>query len=134
MAVDVERETQITALLRKPYRMVVRGEPDEGYLAEATELPGCITAGETPAEAMELLRDAMAGWFESAFERGLDIPEPADEAYNGRILVRLPKSLHRQLVEQAKEQGVSLNQWILTLLAMQSGVAAEPQAAPLRTS
>ena len=49
-------------------------------------------------EAIELLRDAMAGWFESAVESGLAIPEPADETYSGRILLRVPKMLHRQLV------------------------------------
>lgn len=81
--------------------------------------------GETPAEALELLRDAMAGWFESAIDRGLAIPPPAaDAAYSGRILLRVPKALHRQLVEQAKDQGVSLNQWLNTLLAMQSAVAS----------
>lgn len=49
----------VEELLRRPYRMVIRGTPEEGYLAEAPELPGCITAGETPEEALALLRDAM---------------------------------------------------------------------------
>lgn len=62
----------------RPYRKVVTGDAEEGYLAMVPELPGCFTAGETPAEALEMLDDAMAGWFESALERGLTIPEPAD--------------------------------------------------------
>jgi antitoxin HicB len=57
--------------------MVVRGEPEEGYLAEAPELPGCFTAGETPEVAVALLRDAMAGWFTVVLERGLPVPDPA---------------------------------------------------------
>lgn len=36
---------------------------------------------------------------------------------NGRILVRCPTALHEQLVALAAEQGVSLNQLIVTLLA-----------------
>jgi antitoxin HicB len=126
MAVETH-STQVAELLGKPYRMVVRGDDTEGYLAEAPELPGCITAGETPAEAVELLRDAMVGWFESAIERGLTIPAPAaDEAYSGRILLRVPRALHRQLVEQARDQGVSLNQWINTLVAMRSANVPHP--------
>lgn len=34
-----------------------------------------------------------------------------------RVLLRLPVELHRRLAEQAEEQGVSLNTWIVTLLA-----------------
>jgi len=63
-------------LLQRPYRMVICGEPVEGYLAEAPELPGCFTAGETPEEALELLRDAMALWFKSMLAHGEPIPEP----------------------------------------------------------
>lgn len=37
--------------------------------------------------------------------------------YSGRLLLRIPKELHRQLVEDAKENGVSLNQYALYKLA-----------------
>jgi len=37
--------------------------------------------------------------------------------YNGKILLRVPKSLHKQLVAKAKAEGVSLNQLILYRLA-----------------
>ncbi len=43
----------------------------------APELPGCVTAGETEEEALALLCDAMAGWFEAALDHDLPIPEPA---------------------------------------------------------
>ena len=36
---------------------------------------------------------------------------------NGKILLRIPKTLHRDLVEAAKEEGVSLNQYCLYKLA-----------------
>ena len=88
--------------------------------AEAPELPGCISAGETPTEAMEMLRDAMAGWFEEMVESGLPIPEPETEPieqFSGRILLRTSPHFHRTLVERARSEGVSLNQWLITLLA-----------------
>ena len=37
--------------------------------------------------------------------------------YSGRLLLRIPKELHKQLIEAAKENGVSLNQYALYKLA-----------------
>ena len=37
--------------------------------------------------------------------------------YSGRLLIRIPKELHKQLVEAAKANGVSLNQYALYKLA-----------------
>lgn len=73
---DVAREQQIADLLKRPYHKVIHGEPREGYLAEAPELPGCITAGATEAEATHNLDEAMALWFEWALAGGRPIPEP----------------------------------------------------------
>jgi len=39
------------------------------------------------------------------------------QGYNGKISLRLPKSLHKNLVQGAKKEGVSLNQFILYKLA-----------------
>ena len=41
----------------------------------------------------------------------------AQREYSGRLLLRIPKELHKQLVESAKENGVSLNQYALYKLA-----------------
>jgi predicted RNase H-like HicB family nuclease len=71
---EIERTAQ--ELLKRPYTMVIRGDPTDGYLAKAPELPGCFTAGETPEEALAMLREAMALWFESMLETGDPIPEP----------------------------------------------------------
>ena len=37
--------------------------------------------------------------------------------YNGRLLLRIPKELHKALAEAAKANGVSLNQYALYNLA-----------------
>ena len=44
------------------------------------------------------------------FKRGL-------EDYSGKLVLRIPRSLHRELKEAAKEEGVSLNQYMLYKLA-----------------
>jgi hypothetical protein len=41
----------------------------------------------------------------------------AEREYNGKILLRVPKELHAELIETAKTQGVSLNQYCLYKLA-----------------
>ncbi len=109
-------EATVQDLLRRPYRKVITGDSEEGFLALVPELPGCFTAGETESEALDLLHDAMAGWFESAIARGLSIPEPAGQE-SGRMLVRMPKSLHRRLLERAEQEGVSANQLAVAILA-----------------
>ncbi len=99
------------------YPVTVHADPDGGFVAEIEELPGCITQGETLAEVFEAIEDARRGWIQVAYEDGQDIPPPRDmEEYSGKILVRIPKNLHRTLAHVAKREGVSLNQYIASLL------------------
>jgi predicted RNase H-like HicB family nuclease len=48
-----------------------------GWLAEVPELPGCMSDGETPQEAVENVMDAIACWIEAAEEDGRPVPQPA---------------------------------------------------------
>ena len=57
-----------------------------------------------------------------AKERGEDIPQPSDyNECNGKIALRIPKSMHRRLVMKADEEGVSLNQLLVSYLAEMLG-------------
>jgi HicB family len=40
---------------------------------------------------------------------------------SGRFVVRIPRGLHAELVRQARDEGVSLNQYVATLLAGAAG-------------
>lgn len=75
--------------------------------------------GETISEALADLDSLRADFFAHLIKEGASIPEPreAREEYSGKLLVRLPKCLHKVLAEQAYENGVSLNQHINCLLA-----------------
>ncbi len=66
-----------------------------------------------------MIEDAKICWLETALEDGIHIPEPAStsDEYSGRLNVRMPRSLHRTLVEKAREEKVSLNQFIIYQLA-----------------
>ena len=52
---------------------------------------------------------------------------PRATGATGNVRVRMPPRLHRELVEQAQHQGVSLNTLILTYLAHEAGAAAARQ-------
>jgi hypothetical protein len=49
--------------------------------------------------------------------------EQEERSYSGRFPVRLPRYLHRQLAEIAREQGVSLSQFVCTAAAKAAGEA-----------
>lgn len=104
-----------------PYRTVIYPSPEGGYAVEIPDLPGCVSQGETLQEALEMAEDAKLCWIADALEKGEEVPEPLDESYSGRILVRTPKSLHRALAEKAREEGVSLNQYIIYQLSRSLG-------------
>ncbi|MEJ2267201.1 MAG: toxin-antitoxin system HicB family antitoxin [Anaerolineales bacterium] len=104
--------------LSLPYTVELIPEPQEGWFVAIKELPGCMTDSDTPEEALKEIREIQREWLEIAIEEGVDIPEPrADEDYSGRFNLRVPRSLHRRLVETAEREGVSLNQYINDVLA-----------------
>ena len=69
-------------------------------------------------KALKSLREPMELWLESAIEHNDNIPLPkAENDYSGKFLVRIPKTLHRQLSQKAEEEGISLNQYALYKLS-----------------
>lgn len=124
-------EKNIKYYMDLPYTRELIPEPEGGWFVRVKELPGCMSQGDTPEEAMAMIADAMALWLETALDHGMAIPEPrTDEDYSGKFVVRLPKSLHRKLVEQAEEDGVSLNQWIVAALAEMVGIVKFKDSVP----
>jgi antitoxin HicB len=114
---DTERK-DLKFYLNLRYPVTIHPDPDGGYVAEIEELPGCMTQAETIDEAFKAIEDARQLWIKTAYEDGQDIPLPRDmEEYSGKFMVRIPRSLHRNLVRAAKREGVSLNQYITSLLA-----------------
>ena len=112
----------IEEFLALPYKMEIVPDLDEGgYAVNRPELPGCVTCGETLEQAVRNAEDAKYTWLETAIEEGVEIPEPINlDDYSGQFKLRLPKSLHRTLSEQASAEGISMNQYCLYLLAMNS--------------
>ena len=106
--------------LKLPYKLEIVPDIDEGgFVARYPELPGCITVGDTLEAVVKNLNDAKIEWITAALEDGNTIPEPSSyDDYSGQFKLRLPKSLHKLLADQSKEEGVSMNQYCVYLLSM----------------
>ncbi len=51
-------------------------EPDEAFIAEVPELPGCAADGASYAEALAAVEVVIGEWIETARELGRPIPTP----------------------------------------------------------
>lgn len=105
------------------YRVeVVRGDDTGGYILHCPELKGCMTSANAIDEGFKMIEDAKRCWFTACLEDGIDIPEPVSlDDYSGQFKLRMPKSLHRELAEHSKQEGVSMNQYCLYLLSRNDG-------------
>jgi predicted RNase H-like HicB family nuclease len=104
--------------LRLQYPFHVLADEASGYVITFPDLPGCMTQVETLDEVGPAAESCRRLWLQTAFEEGLDVPLPSlPESYSGRFNVRISRTLHRQLAEAAVRQGISLNQYVATLLA-----------------
>lgn len=126
MAIPIKNDhgSSYYAALKYPVELYRRDDDGEHYwVAEIPDLPGCVADGETPDEAVESLGEAKRLWIEARLENGHHVPEPTDtRGYSGRLLLRMPKSLHRKLAAQSRREGTSLNMYVVSLL---SGGAAD---------
>ncbi len=65
---------------RLEYPIVVEPLPAEeggGFLATVPDLPGCMSDGATPEEAVSNIQDAITAWIEAARDLGHAVPEPS---------------------------------------------------------
>lgn len=107
--------------LARQYRFDVIAEPEGGYVIRFPDLPGCMTQVEDISEVSVAANEIRELWIEAAFDFGQDIPEPSYlETFSGKFNVRIPRSLHRDLVHLAAGEGVSLNQLVVSLLSDRS--------------
>ena len=112
----------IDEYMKMPYKLEIIPDSEEsGFVASYPDLPGCITCGSTISDAVNNAEDAKKEWFLAAIEENIEIAEPKSaDSYSGQFKLRIPKSLHKTLVEDSKKEGVSMNQYCVYLLAKNS--------------
>ncbi|HKS62857.1 MAG TPA: type II toxin-antitoxin system HicB family antitoxin [Xanthobacteraceae bacterium] len=65
---------------RLEYPVVVEPLPLEeggGFVATVPDLPGCMSDGASPEEALANVQDAIATWIEAANDLGHAVPKPS---------------------------------------------------------
>jgi|GEM_PF-2672355 len=93
-------------------------EEDSLFVAEFLDLPGCSAYGKTVEEAYQEAQTAKKEWLRLTIEQGIPIPTPSKSyEHSGRVLLRLPTSLHSLLADRASTRGTSLNQYMVHLLS-----------------
>jgi antitoxin HicB len=124
------------------YSMVIEWSSADGlYIVSFPEWGDLAhTHGATFQEAVRNGQEVLELLIEGARQEGRSLPEPRDynapesmEGYSGRFVVRIPPSLHRDLVRAAAEEGVSLNQLAAVALARAVGYPKDELARAQRS-
>lgn len=95
-----------------------------GFMLTMPDIPGVIADGATELEAIADGREAFITMVSAMADMGQEVPPPSFKAEDftpasasGKVLARLPRSMHMQLTARAKTEGVSLNSLVLAFIA-----------------
>jgi predicted HicB family RNase H-like nuclease len=89
----------------------------ELFHGEVLDLRDVITFQGTSVEELEKeFRNSVDDYLEFCEERG----EEPDRTFSGRLMLRLPPNVHRDVYVRARQEGKSLNQWIAEKLEQAS--------------
>ena len=98
-----------------------------GYLVEYPDVPLCQSDGGTIEEAIANSRDALEGSLMCYLQDGKPLPKPSSgRAHSGTSRVRMSKTMHAQIAARAKEEGVSLNLFVVEAAAQAAGRYESP--------
>lgn len=94
---------------RYTYR-VTWSEEDREYVGLCAELPSLSWLAPTHEAAFRGIRRLVGEVVADLKVTGESVPEPlASRRYSGKFMIRVPPEIHRRLVLEAAEAGVSLN-------------------------
>lgn len=127
-------------------------EPEGGYSVLVPDLPGCVSCGDTLADAMRMGRDAMAMWLCDAEDKDEPIPAArtmSELSYEGDSLVSLldvdtdeyrkqndsravkkTLTIPRWLNIRGEKAGINFSQVLQEALRNRLGLGEQPPAPP----
>jgi len=86
-------------------------EEDDAFIARVAEFPSLAAHGDTQEEALREIKAVVAFVLKDLTESKEPIPEPfGKRSFSGKLVLRMPEYMHRQLTLEAMQQGISLNQ------------------------
>jgi len=94
---------------RYTYR-VTWSEEDQEYVGLCVEFPSLSWLDGNPEAALAGIRKMVANVIKDMKANKETPPEPiSSKRFSGKFMVRIPPELHRKLVLEAQEEGISLN-------------------------
>jgi antitoxin HicB len=110
-------------LSQYPFEIRPLSEEDGGgFLISFTDFSECISDGETVEEAIRNGLDALQETIAALESMNLSLPEPGSGgSYSGKFIQRVPKNIHARLAMRAKQEGVSMNSLVTSILAESLG-------------
>lgn len=63
------------------FTVLLEPEPDGGFVVSAPALPGCVSQGDTRADALGNIREAIALYLEDCREAGDPVPTEDDKEF-----------------------------------------------------
>jgi len=89
---------------------VTWSEEDEEFVGLCAEFPSLSWLAATPGKALEGIGEVVKNCIGDMLQHSEDIPPAiSSRQYSGKFMVRVPPEVHRHLVIEAAESGVSLN-------------------------
>lgn len=93
-------------------------EKDQEHIGLCLEFPGLSWLARTPEAALRGIRKIVGESVADMEKNGEPVPAPlASRSFSGKFIVRIPPSVHRELVLKAAEERVSLNRIVSAKLS-----------------
>ena len=92
---------------------VIWSEDDGEYVGLCSEFPSCSWLAGSHEEALKGIKKLIRDIVKDMDKNKEQIPKPlALKKFSGKMVVRMPPEVHRKLVMEAQEKGVSINMLI----------------------
>jgi len=110
-------ETNINTIINKYTYRIEWSEDDQVFIGRCLEFPGLAAHGDSSEAALKEIKVVVNESVKWLRDDNKTIPEPLGlKKYKGKLTLRVPPELHRKLVMRSVEEGVSVNQYILSRL------------------
>lgn len=118
MAKQEKKDKKEAPSVEKYTYRVIWSEEDQEHVGLCAEFPSLSHLARSVPKALNGIVALVADVVEDMIDSNETPPQPLSlQDYKGKIAVRVPPQLHRELATEAAEQGVSLNRLISQKLA-----------------
>lgn len=102
---------------------IIWSDDDHEFVGLCAEFPSLSFLNKTQDGAFQGIRKLVGAVIKDLKKHHEPIPEPlAMKQFSGKLMVRIPPDLHRELVIEAQEAHVSLNRYISAKLASRTAI------------